>query len=829
MQMRKSQSVADVILCIPLLYNNGSSAAGLSLASLSTRIIGPDGTALVGYDEATFSAPNADGVYVVKFPMTATNKAYTIVDAPNPYTVTLDSSVANVDPMAADLFIVSKMPWELASQSTADSILTESQSHPTLAEIEASAVLAKASQIPADLVGWGYPYFCGGGNDGTTNLNEVWIDTDIVITGTGRIRVNAYSLNGITPSIYIYIVSWNATGLFRHTSGPWYVPVWGFFVEGGSAGVPAGTMTVRWKVNGESATYRSFTVEVPATYAGWTTPTFFVGKDGNLYAYNAAYKAMVPVDCGPIRVRRDVGGKVLGAGAGVCSGVGVLADDRAGEAIAKESTVLARPTLPEIEGSTVLAKEASIGSLQNSVRRAIWQSVPALGVVDVTDITWSGSPFSAGNRVEIWGATLDGDAITGDRGRAGYFDETGWHKDQNLSWAGGIFLKFVGAGAPSDGILLILYDKAYGSGYENVAVSVKAGDSYGVGLVLRDGTVLDQAWATWTPVRGAISADEIGTRVQDLPVKIWENTGRSEMPHLLRAGLFAGGELIEDVKYYREDGSLNAVVWTNPVSFVGQDIRVPQGGGRIQLVDHASPLGAFDGVTFTPVGPNWFDAVKFPSLILTAAECDGGHLEVSVQMRGAGVRKVYVVMPACPVDPSAPLWIAADGSLLAEWNYSWAAWTVSFSQYFIQKYLSGKIGADLAASHGAGSWEGVTLPDIEGSPVLAKESTSQSIKTDTSAIRNPGVPCTGLTAQAKSEVNAEVVDALETDTYAELMGTPPPPWTIRKMVQWLFQYFKHPRKMTDVEEKLYQSDGATVAGTRSVSETATQVNLGKME
>jgi hypothetical protein len=783
MQMRKSQSVSDIILRIPLLYNNGSSAVGLSLASLSTKIIKPDGTALTGYNEATFTEPNGDGVYVMKFPTTAVTKAFTIVDDLNPYTVTLDSTAANVDPMAVDLFVVSKMPWELATPG--------------------DILVNPANKLDTDAAGVIKAYNHAGAPLPTEqqlgNLQSALDAKDLL-------PVDGWSPNGFSASYSGYIGAPCTIRIISETfrdgtktskllatitgAGLTIDPGWtgnewaeGCYVSFDRNGDSFGPGTLAISFLDTRVIYRTCTINLPGIAINAAEPSWglYLGHDGQIYRYSNYQLSGLEIR-GPWLEKRDA----------------------------------------------EYAREASIASLQNSVRRAIWQSVPALGVVDVTDIAWSGSPFAPGTSVEIWGDTLSGDAITGDRGRAGYFDETGWHKDQNLGWAGGIFLKFVG-GAPSDGILLILYDKAYGAGYENVAVSVKAGDSYGVGLVLRDGTVLDQAWATWTPVRGAISADEIGTRVQDLPVKIWENTGRSEMPHLLRAGLFAGGERIEDVKYYREDGSLNTTVWTNPVSFVGQDIRVPQGGGRIQLVDHASPLGDFDGVTFTPVGPNWFDAVKFPSLILTAAECDGGYLEVSVQMRGAGVRKVYVVMPACPVDPSAPLWIAADGSLLAEWNYSWAAWTVSFSQYFIQKHLSGKIGADLAASHGAGSWEGVTLPDIEGSPVLAKESTSQSIKTDTSAIRNPGVPCTGLTAQAKSEVNAEVVDALETDTYAELMGTPPPPWTIRKMVQWLFQYFKHPRKMTDVEEKLYQSDGATVAGTRSVSETATQVNLGKME
>jgi hypothetical protein len=117
---RKKQETADVILSIPLLMKDGSQAVGLTLGTLSTKIIKPDGTALAGYDEATFTEPNSDGVYVCKFPTSATNKAFTLEDQTNPYTVTLDSSTTDVEPTTVEAWIVSTYPWELSTLTIAD-------------------------------------------------------------------------------------------------------------------------------------------------------------------------------------------------------------------------------------------------------------------------------------------------------------------------------------------------------------------------------------------------------------------------------------------------------------------------------------------------------------------------------------------------------------------------------------------------------------------------------------------------------------------------------------------------------------------------------------
>ncbi|MDP2167982.1 MAG: hypothetical protein Q8J64_06600 [Thermodesulfovibrionales bacterium] len=119
---RKLQATADIVVAIPLIKKDGSQATGLTLSTLSTKIIKPDGTALTGYTEATFTEPNSDGVYVCKFPANAATKAFTLEDQPNPYTLTLDSSTADVEPTSVSVWIVSKYPWELALEATLTAI-----------------------------------------------------------------------------------------------------------------------------------------------------------------------------------------------------------------------------------------------------------------------------------------------------------------------------------------------------------------------------------------------------------------------------------------------------------------------------------------------------------------------------------------------------------------------------------------------------------------------------------------------------------------------------------------------------------------------------------
>jgi len=136
--LRKKQATADVILSLPLLRNDGTQASGLTLGTLSTKIIKPDGTALSGYTEATFTEPGGDGVYVCKFPAGAETKAFNQEDQANPYVVTLDSSTEDVEPTTVEVWIASQYPWASGLETTLTAIKGSGWSDETLVDIRAA-------------------------------------------------------------------------------------------------------------------------------------------------------------------------------------------------------------------------------------------------------------------------------------------------------------------------------------------------------------------------------------------------------------------------------------------------------------------------------------------------------------------------------------------------------------------------------------------------------------------------------------------------------------------------------------------------------------------
>ena len=104
---RQNQTAQDIIVAIPLMKRDGTQAVGLQTGQLSTKILKPDGTAATGYTEATFTEPNADGVYVVKFPTAAATKAFGVASLLNPYTLTLRSFQEGIQPMTVNVWITS--------------------------------------------------------------------------------------------------------------------------------------------------------------------------------------------------------------------------------------------------------------------------------------------------------------------------------------------------------------------------------------------------------------------------------------------------------------------------------------------------------------------------------------------------------------------------------------------------------------------------------------------------------------------------------------------------------------------------------------------------
>lgn len=106
MNYRLPQTVANVVITVPLLKKNGEQASGLVLTTIAAKIIGPNGAAVTGFTPPTITEPGGDGVYVLVFPTTALVKAFVTADAQNPYVVSVDSSDAGVEPSTVNVMIV---------------------------------------------------------------------------------------------------------------------------------------------------------------------------------------------------------------------------------------------------------------------------------------------------------------------------------------------------------------------------------------------------------------------------------------------------------------------------------------------------------------------------------------------------------------------------------------------------------------------------------------------------------------------------------------------------------------------------------------------------
>lgn len=104
---RLSQEVSDVVIPIPLIKKDGTQAIGLALGTLSVNIIDPNGAALSSYNPPTYSEPNSDGIYTLKFSRSQLVGAAFTMASKNPYTVTLFSSTANVMPTTIQVWVLS--------------------------------------------------------------------------------------------------------------------------------------------------------------------------------------------------------------------------------------------------------------------------------------------------------------------------------------------------------------------------------------------------------------------------------------------------------------------------------------------------------------------------------------------------------------------------------------------------------------------------------------------------------------------------------------------------------------------------------------------------
>ena len=78
-----------------------------------------------------------------------------------------------------------------------------------------------------------------------------------------------------------------------------------------------------------------------------------------------------------------------------------------------------------------------------------------------------------------------------------------------------------------------------------------------------------------------------------------------------------------------------------------------------------------------------------------------------------------------------------------------------------------------------------------------------------------------------AQVNAEVVDVLSVDTFAELSAPPAATSSLKDKLTWLFMYARNKVTQTATTRTLYRDDTTTVAGTSGTSDNGTTFTKGE--
>ena len=78
-----------------------------------------------------------------------------------------------------------------------------------------------------------------------------------------------------------------------------------------------------------------------------------------------------------------------------------------------------------------------------------------------------------------------------------------------------------------------------------------------------------------------------------------------------------------------------------------------------------------------------------------------------------------------------------------------------------------------------------------------------------------------------ADVNAQVLDVLTTDTFAELAAVPAATSSLKDKLVYVFQWLRNKSTQTSSQRKLYADDGSTVVATETVSDDGTTYTKGE--
>lgn len=128
-------------------------------------------------------------------------------------------------------------------------------------------------------------------------------------------------------------------------------------------------------------------------------------------------------------------------------------------------------------------------------------------------------------------------------------------------------------------------------------------------------------------------------------------------------------------------------------------------------------------------------------------------------------------------------------------------------------------------------------PDSGDTYVIYLPEGRQVVKADVVAANNVAVTTTGAvdanvvshSTAGKAEINAEVLDVLNVDTFAEVgQESPAATQTLRKMIAYIYKSFRNKKTQTSSQFSLFADDASTVDQKATVSDDGTTTTIGEI-
>ena len=167
-----------------------------------------------------------------------------------------------------------------------------------------------------------------------------------------------------------------------------------------------------------------------------------------------------------------------------------------------------------------------------------------------------------------------------------------------------------------------------------------------------------------------------------------------------------------------------------------------------------------------------------------------------------------------------------------------ADWTPAAGDVKLSKNGAAQANIGTLPTYSEGSWE-FTLTGTELSARLVEvrivDSATKAVDDEGFNVETFGHASamfadnyiTAINNLSTAQVNAEVVDALATDTYAEPTTVPAATSSLSDKIAYLFTRLRNKREQTSSAETIYQDDGSTVLATASKADDNTTFTKGE--